>query len=74
MQKLENQFFKAAAKRALSNSFTIEKLYNKKGCYICGANNNLNIEAVIHHNSRARCIDLKACKKRQRKAKKKCSN
>jgi hypothetical protein len=39
-------------------------------CYKCGRNypkTILNIEGIIHHNSRAECIDKKSCRRARRK-------
>ena len=39
-------------------------------CIFCGNSkeNELNFEALIHHNGQVRCFDLKACQRRVRKS------
>ena len=53
----------------------MERLERQLECYgpcaTCGHNkaDELNFEALIHHNSDVRCLDLKACRRRQKKQK-----
>ena len=51
--------------------------YKDKKCYICNRkypSTVLNIEGVIHHNIKPRCLDNKKCSKYKRKHTKGKSN
>lgn len=45
--------------------------YRDTCCYLCGRkypDTVLNIEGHIHHGEKYRCLDLKSCRRAQRKA------
>ena len=45
-------------------------VYINKCCVFCGRKypkTILNIEGIIHHNEKYRCLDLKSCKRTKRK-------
>ena len=48
----------------------INKLYKSSVCYLCGRGYpevTLNIEGVIHHGEKFRCLDTKNCQQTVRK-------
>lgn len=58
------------------NQIQLNELYQGKKCEYCGAEypkTCLNIEGHLHHGEPYRCLDTKACRRRQRRAKKRVS-
>ena len=48
----------------------LNQMWKDKVCYICGRKYPeilLNIEGYIHHGEKPRCLDLKSCRRANRK-------
>lgn len=55
---------------AMKKSVILSSFPRKMRCTVCGRLLNqelINVEGIIHHKENVRCLDLKSCRRAQRK-------